>query len=48
MNAPESGGCPNSDTGGHYYKKQDGAWVCVLEPPVAAGALPDAEAEGDR
>ena len=40
--------CPASDSGGHYYKKQDGQWVCVLEQPVAAGAPPEAEAEDDR
>jgi hypothetical protein len=24
------GGCPGSSTGGHYYEKQGGQWVCSL------------------
>jgi hypothetical protein len=45
MNAQARGDCPASDPGGHYYKKQDGAWVCVLETPPGT---PPAEAEGDQ
>ena len=28
---PAKGDCPASDTGGHYFEKQDGQWVCTLE-----------------
>ena len=33
MSAPA---CPASDTGGHYYRKQDGEWTCVLETQASA------------